>query len=88
MATAETVMQFRLRAEDKEQIKRSAALSGVKASQFVLRASLIEAQHVEADRIRFVLNSDRFSAFMDALDAPPAPNTALNKLLHTAAPWD
>ncbi len=88
MATAETVMQFRLRVEDKEQIKRSAALSGVNASHFVLRASLIEAQHVEADRTRFALDSDRFDAFMNALDAPPAPNKALHKLLHTAAPWD
>ncbi len=88
MATAEKVMQFRLRNEEKERIKRGADLSGVKTSQFVLRAALREAEHVEADQTNFVLDSDQFNAFMTALDATPAPNDALNRLLHTAAPWD
>jgi len=88
MATATDVMQFRLKKEEKEQIKRGADLSGVKTSQFVLRAALREAEHVEADQTNFVLDSDQFNAFMTALDATPAPNDALNRLLHTAAPWD
>ena len=33
-------------------------------------------------------DSDKFNAFMTVLDAPPVPNDALNRLLHTAAPWD
>lgn len=88
MATAEKVMQFRLGNEEKERIKRGADLSGVKTSQFVLRAALREAEQVEADQTNFVLDSDQFNAFMTALDTTPAPNDALNKLLHTAAPWD
>ena len=88
MATAETVMQFRLKKEEKEQIRRGAALSGIKTSQFVLRAALAEAQRLEADRTHFILDKNRFEAFLDALNVPPAPNTALNKLLHTSAPWD
>ncbi len=88
MATAEKVMQFRLRNEEKERIKRGADLSGVKTSQFVLRAALREAEHVEADQTNFVLDSDKFNAFMTALDATPVPNDALNRLLHTAALWD
>jgi len=88
MATAQKVMQFRLKAEDKEQIERGATLSGVNMSQFMLRAALVEAQHVEADRTQFVIDKNRFNAFMQALDAPPIPSQALNKLLHTAAPWD
>lgn len=88
MATAEKVMQFRLRNEEKERIKRGADLSGVKTSQFVLRAALREAEHVEADQTNFVLDSDQFNAFMTALDATPAPNDVLNRLLHTAASWD
>ena len=88
MATAEKVMQFRLRNEEKERIKRGADLSGVKTSQFVLRAALREAEHVEADQTNFVLDGDQFNAFMMALDATPAPNDALNRLLHTAASWD
>lgn len=88
MATAEKHIQFRLRDEEKERIERGADLSGVKTSQFVLRAALREAEHVEADQTNFVLDRDRFNAFMTALDTTPAPNDALNRLLHTAAPWD
>lgn len=88
MATAESQMQIRLRNEDKERIKRGAALRGVKTSQFVLCAALREAEHAEADQISFVLDGDRFDAFMAALNAEPTPNKALNKLLHSAAPWE
>ncbi len=88
MATVEAQMQIRLRNEDKERIKRGADLKGVKTSQFVLRAALKEAEHAEADQTSFALNGDRFDAFMAALNAEPTPNEALNKLLHTAAPWE
>jgi uncharacterized protein (DUF1778 family) len=88
MATAEANMQIRLKNADKERIKRSADLSGVKASQFVLRAALKEADHIEASQKSFALNGDQFGAFLEALDSTPTPNKALHKLLHTAAPWD
>lgn len=88
MAIAEKVMQFRLKQEEKERINRGADLRGVNASQFVLRAALKEAEHVEADQISFALERKQFNVFLSALDADPTPNAALNKLLHTAAPWD
>lgn len=88
MTTAAENMQLRLKNEDKERIKRGADLSGVKTSQFVLRAALKEAEHVEASQTNFALNGDQFDAFMEALESPPTPNKALNRLLHTTAPWD
>lgn len=88
MVTAAENMQLRVKHEDKERIKRGADLSGVKTSQFVLRAALKEAEHIEASQANFALTGDQFDAFMEALDSPPTPNKALNKLLHTAAPWD
>ena len=88
MPTAVENMQLRITHEDKERIKRGADLSGVKTSQFVLRAALKEAEHIEASQASFALNTDQFKAFMEALDSPPTPNKALNKLLHTTAPWD
>ena len=88
MATAAENIQFRVKHEDKERIKRGADLSGVKTSQFMLRAALKEAEHVEASQTNFALNGDQFDAFMEALDSAPTPNKALNKLLHTTAPWD
>lgn len=80
-------MQFRLKAEEKERIKQGADLMGVNASQFVLRAALSEAQHLLADRTRFILDDDRYRAFLEALGESPEPNEALNKLLNTSAPW-
>lgn len=88
MATAEKVMQFRLKQEEKERINRGADLRGVNASQFVLRAALKEAEQVAAEQTIFALNRKQFNAFLSALDADPTPNAALNKLLHTAALWD
>ena len=88
MATAAANMQLRLKIEDKKRIKRGADLSGVTTSQFVLRAALKEAEQIEASQSNFALNGNQFNAFMAALDSPPTPNKALNKLLHTAAPWE
>lgn len=88
MATAETVMQFRLSNEEKERIKQGADLAGVNASQFVLRAALTEAQHALADRRQFTLKDDPYGAFLDALAENPEPNEALHRLLHLSAPWD
>lgn len=88
MAISEKVMQFRLKQEEKERINRGAELLGVNASQFVLRAALKEAEIAEADQRDFPLNRKQFAAFLSALDVEPEPNAALNKLLHTTAPWD
>ena len=81
-------MQFRLKDEDKQRIRKGAELAGVNASQFVLHAALAEAQRLLADRNRFTVEGERFDAFMEALEAPAHPNEALNRLLRTPAPWD
>ena len=36
----------------------------------------------------FRLDSDRFDAFVALLDAPPAPNEKLKRLLATPPPWE
>lgn len=88
MAIEETVMQISLKVEEKERIKQGATLTGVNQAQFVLRAALMEAQHILADRTRLAPGGDRYNAFMDALGKSPERNDALNTLLHTEAPWD
>jgi uncharacterized protein (DUF1778 family) len=88
MATANTEMQIRLKVEEKARIRQCANLSGVNVSQFVRDAALVETQHVLADRTQFTLSGARYNAFLNALGNSPKPNEALNKLLHTSAPWD
>lgn len=88
MTTAEAVIRLRLKSEEKERIKRAAALAGTTPSQFALRAALMEAEDVLGERPQFALDDNRSRAFMDALCKSPEPNAALNKLLRTPAPWD
>ncbi len=52
----------------------------------MLDAARQAARDALLDRTR--LDSDRFDAFMALLDAPPAPNEKLKRLLTTPAPWE
>ncbi len=88
MAVAGDQIQVRVKKEQRDLIDRGAALSGETRSEFVRRVACAEAEHLEADRNVFPLNRRQFAAFLDALEAPPEPNNALNKLLHTQASWD
>lgn len=81
-------LQIRLKEDQRARISRGAELSGENVSDFVRRAACAEAEHLESERSEFPLSSKNFAAFLEALDAPPRPNEALNKLLHTQAPWD
>jgi len=45
------------------------------------------AQAVVLDQVFFSLDSDKFKKFTAMLDAPPGPNTGLERLLAVKAPW-
>jgi uncharacterized protein (DUF1778 family) len=81
-------LQIRIKDEQRDLIDRGAKLRGEPVSEFVRRAACAEAEYLEQERSEFVLNKQKYAAFLDALDAPPKPNEALNKLLHTQAPWE
>jgi uncharacterized protein (DUF1778 family) len=40
------------------------------------------------DQVFFALNARDFQRFREMLDAPPAANPGLKRLLATKAPWD
>ena len=54
----------------------------------MLDAARQAAQDALLDRTLFRLDSDHFEAFVALLDAPPAPNDKLKRLLSTPAPWE
>jgi len=83
-----TPLQIRIKDEQRELIARGAKLSGEGLSEFVRRAACAEAEYLEQERSEFSLDAHRYSAFLEALDAAPEPNEALNKLLHSRAPWE
>jgi uncharacterized protein (DUF1778 family) len=40
------------------------------------------------DQVFFSLDADKFEQFVALVDAPPAPNAGLERLLAVKAPWD
>jgi uncharacterized protein (DUF1778 family) len=69
-------------------IDRAAEALGKDRTEFMLDAATREARSVLLDRRLFHVDAATFRRFVDALDAPPADNPRLRKLLHTRAPWD
>lgn len=87
-AQRRSLINLRVTPRDRDLIDRAAAVLGKNRSEFMMEASRQAAEDALLDRIAFRLDAERFGAFMAQLDAPPAPNERLRKLLATPAPWD
>lgn len=68
-------------------IDRAAQLLGKSRSDFVLEAACDKARSVVLDQVFFSLDKDRLKQFIAMLDAPPAPNPGLERLMAVKAPW-
>lgn len=69
-------------------IDRAAEAVGKNRSEFMLDAATREATMVLLDRCFFQLDARAFRQFAAALDAPPAANARLRRLLAKKAPWE
>lgn len=87
-AQRRSLINLRVTPRDRDLIDRAAAALGKNRSEFMMEASRQAAEDALLDRTAFRLDAEQFSAFMAQLDAPPAPNARLRKLLATPAPWD
>lgn len=83
-----SLINLRVTPRDRELIDRAAATLGKNRSEFMMEASRQAAEDALMDRTAFRLDAAQFGAFMAQLDAPPAPDARLRKLLATPAPWD
>jgi uncharacterized protein (DUF1778 family) len=86
--TAEVNIHLRARARDRDLIDQAAAISGSNRTRFILDASRQAAEQVLADQVRLTVDPAQYRAFIERLDAGPAPNERLRKSLNTPAPWD
>lgn len=68
-------------------IDRAARLLGKNRSDFVLEAACDKARSVVLDQVFFRLDEDRLQQFNAMLDAPPATNPGLERLMAVKAPW-
>jgi uncharacterized protein (DUF1778 family) len=69
-------------------IDRAAARAGKNRSEFMLEAACRQATEVLLDQRLFMLDEKAYKRFTDALDAPPAENKRLRRLMISKAPWE
>jgi uncharacterized protein (DUF1778 family) len=63
-------LSIRTTAAEKALVEQAASIERVTASHFVMQAALRSAEEVLVDQTRFVLSSDKWAAFVGALDRP------------------
>ena len=73
--------------EQRDLIDQAATLLGKNRSDFMLETACERAQAVLLDQVFFTLEAGRFEQFMALLDAPPAPNPGLERLLARTPAW-
>lgn len=81
-------INLRAHTEQRDLIDQAARLLGKNRSDFMLEAACEKAQGVMLDQVFFALNAQVFQHFYELLDAPPAANPGLERLLTTKAPWE
>lgn len=83
-----TKVQLRLRPVQKAIIARAAELRQTSLSNFMLEHAYEAAQHVLAEQTDIAMSPKEWTAFCEALDAPPRSVPALRKLLTEASVFD
>src|SRR5882724_11692604 len=73
-------LDLRLSPEAKQKLQAAANVARRSVSEFVLESALVRAEETLADRSRFGLDADRWTAFIAALDAPPRDLPRLKRL--------
>ncbi len=69
-------------------IDRAAERVGKNRSEFMLDAACRQATEVLLDQRLFLLDEKAYKRFTDALDAPPAENKRLKRLMTSKAAWE
>lgn len=81
-------INIRVRPELRGLIDRAAALQGKTRSDFMLDAARRAAEEALLDQALIRVDAETYARFVALLDAPPAPNEGLRRLMRSAAPWD
>lgn len=81
-------INLRIDARSRQLIDEAAAVLGKTRTEFMLQSARQQAIDVLLDQRLFVLDSDRFDAFVRAIDDPPAPGPKLRSLLRRVPAWE
>jgi len=83
----DAAINLRAKPEQRDLIDQAAEMLGKNRSDFMLEAACDRAQSVLLDQVYFRLDDRRFKDFVRLLDAPPAANAGLERLMSVKAPW-
>ncbi len=83
----DAAINLRARPEQRDLIDQAAQLLGRNRSDFMLEAACDKAQSVLLDQVFFRLDAAKFRQFAKLLDAPPAFNPGLERLMAVRPPW-
>ncbi len=80
-------INLRIEANTRQLIDDAAAILGKTRTEFMVESARRQAVDVLLDQRLFALDSDRYDAFMRALDNPPAPGPKLTSLIRRVPAW-
>ena len=80
-------INLRIEANTRLLIDEAAAILGKTRTEFMIDSARRQAIDVLLDQRLFVLDHDRYEAFMHALDNAPAPGPKLRSLLRRVPAW-
>jgi uncharacterized protein (DUF1778 family) len=80
-------VNLRIEASTRRLIDEAAAVLGKTRTEFMVESARQQAIDVLLDQRLFVLDPDRYDAFVHALDNPPAPGPKLRSLLRRQPAW-
>lgn len=80
-------INLRIETHTRQLIDDAAAVLGKTRTEFMVESARRQAIDVLLDQRLFVLDVDRYDAFMHALDNPPAPGPKLRSLLRRVPAW-
>lgn len=81
-------INLRIELHTRQLIDDAAAILGRTRTEFMIDSARSLAIDVLLDQRLFVLDSDRYDAFIHALDNPPAPGPKLRALLRRVPAWE
>lgn len=87
VADAKGSINLRIEATTRQLIDDAAAVLGKTRTEFMVESARRQAVDVLLDQRLFTLDPERYDAFVQALDNPPAPGPKLKALLRRTPAW-
>jgi uncharacterized protein (DUF1778 family) len=81
-------INLRMEAKTRRLIDEAAVLLGKTRTDFMVESARARALDVLLDQRLFLLDSDRYDAFVKLLDNPPPPGPKLRALLRRTPAWE